>query len=183
MSGNPNKNKKSFFSAMKNLLGGQNSPVPQQREQEERNGSTHDQINTLVTYFMEKMQEVGSPGLAEPRDNPNGCDFRSYGKDGDYSELPWDPKGVWLMPNGLTYACIYPDGRWTYIAPIFNNRTNEVEYYWRISSTEDSDEPSPGFPYEPYEATHEIAYSLVRNLVVEQLTKHNPSALTELPFA
>lgn len=140
---------------------------------------TYAKINTLVAYFFEKMQQVGNPGLVEPDKDPLLDEYHV-----DRSKLPWHSQGVWW--SGATYlalASINPDGKWRYLAPIFNNRTNKIDYYWEISSGEDRDEPAVSFPYEPYKATHESAYSSIRSMIVEQLQKHNPDALATLPVA
>ena len=153
-----------------------------------KNRVTYDQINHLVAYFIEKMKEVGNPGLVDPENDPLLDDpISKYAGSGkgrvDRAKLPWHSQGVWWSGvHNLECASIYPDGKWKYIAPIFDNRTNEIDYYWEISSAEDREEPELSFPYEPYGATYESAYNHVRAIVIEQLTKYNPGALAALPF-
>jgi hypothetical protein len=148
------------------------------RQQVIEQQKTYTNINTLVAYFIEKMQQIGNPGLAKPDKDPLLDEYRA-----DRSKLPWHSQGVWWSGiANLVCASINPDGKWRYIAPIFDNRTNKIDYYWEISSGEDKDEPELSFPYEPYGATYESAYSSVRSIIVEQLQKHNPSALVKLPF-
>lgn len=134
-------------------------------------------INTLVAYFVEKMQQVGNPGLVEPDKDPLVDEYCA-----DRSKLPWHSQGVWWSGvTDLVWASINPDGEWRYIAPIFDNRTNKIDYYWEISSEGDRDELELSFPYEPCGATHRSAYSSVSSIVVKQLQKYNPNALAKLP--
>ncbi len=159
------------------------------REQAIEQQKIYININTIVAYFIEKMQQVGNPGLVEPEKDPslNDPDVSRYagsGKGrGNRSKLPWHPQGVWWSGvHNLPCASIYPDGKWKYIAPIFDNRTNEIDYYWEISSGEDRKEPDLSFPYEPYAATYGSAYGMISSIVIEQLKKHNPSVLAALPL-
>lgn len=158
------------------------------REQAIGQKKIYNEINTLVAYFIEKMQEIGNPGLVEPSndpflDDPYISKYAGSGKErGDRSKLPWHSQGVWWSGvTALICASINPDGEWRYIAPVYNNTTNEIEYYWEISSAEDREELDLSFPYEPYGATCGSAYNNIRSIILDQLKKHYPSALTELP--
>lgn len=170
----------------------QHRRVREERQKEQRieQQKIYSQIDALVAYFIEKVQEVGSPGLTHPEDdpalnNPYVSVYAHLGKGkGDRAKLPWHPRGVWWSGVcNLQFACIYPDGKWKYIAPIFDNRTDEVDSYWEILSMEDREEPDLSFPLESSGATHEDAYNAVRTLITEQLTMYNPGTLAELPFS
>jgi len=134
------------------------------------------------------MKEVGNPGLVDPENDPLLDDpISKYAGSGkgrvDRAKLPWHSQGVWWSGvHNLECASIYPDGKWKYIAPIFDNRTNEIDYYWEISSGEDKEEPIFDHPYEPYNATHGHALGYVTSIVERELGKHSPGTLTELSF-